>query len=62
MAAKLKGYLRWTLVRWIDEEKIGIMPASYVATGYTATVGAIVPMKWYGGTATYDVEILKMSG
>ena len=58
-AAKLKG---WMLVRWIDEEKIGLMPASGVVKGYTPYVGAVVGMKWNRGKENHNAEILKMFG
>ena len=62
MAAKLKDFKRWMLVRWIDEDMIGVMPALAVVKGYTAYVGAVVRLKWNRGRETYDTEILKMSG
>jgi len=54
LAVKLTGF---TLVRWIDEEKIGVMAASSVVKGYTPSVGAVVSMKWNKGREQYDVDL-----
>lgn len=49
------------LVRWIEDEKIGVMPVSAVQKGNPVQVGAIVPVKWSAGKY-YDAEILQLSG
>ncbi len=51
---------KYLLVRWLEEDAVGIMPSSAVHKEDKATVGAIVRMKWKGKTF-YDAEILKMS-
>lgn len=49
------------LVRWLEDEKIGIMPVTSVQKGNDVHVGAVVPVKW-SGRKYYDAEILQLSG
>lgn len=48
------------LVRWYEDESVGVMPISSVQKGEKVYVGATVNMKFKG--KTYEAEILKLSG
>lgn len=52
---------QFALVRWTEDEMVGVMPISAVMKDYTPYVGAVVKMKWRGKKA-YEAEILKISG
>ena len=52
---------QFALVRWTEDEKVGVMPISAVVKDYTPYVGAIVKMRWRG-KKLYEAEILKISG
>ena len=51
---------RFALVRWVEEESVGVMPLSAVKKNSNIFVGAIVEMKFK--KAFYDAEVLKISG
>ncbi len=51
---------KYLLVRWLEEESVGIMPSSNVHKEDKVAVGAVVRMKW-SSKKYYDAEILKMS-
>ena len=50
----------FALVRWVEEESVGVMPLSAVRSGQKAFVSAIVEMKFK--SMYYEAEILKISG
>ena len=50
----------FVLVRWCDEDQIGVMPASSIAKDKEVYVGAVVGIKWKP-SEVYDAEILKIS-
>ena len=50
----------FVLVRWIEEDQIGVMPISAVVKTKPLSVGAVVGVKWKPGQV-YDAEILKIS-
>ena len=52
--------MAFVLVRWLDDESVGVMPISAVKTNANNSVyvGAFVEVKWGRGYA----EILKLSG
>ena len=52
---------KFALVRWLDEEQIGVMPVSAAPNVESMFVGSITQMKWNKGKKLYDVEILKVS-
>lgn len=52
---------KFVLVRWMEDETVGVMPISAVMEDYTPYSGAIVKMRWRG-KKLYDAEILKISG
>ena len=58
MASSSKQFV---LVRWTEDEMVGVMPISAVMKDYTPQVGAVVKMKWRG-KQVYEAEILKISG
>ena len=39
---------RIILVRWIEDETVGVMPLSALRKGEQAYVGAVVQVKWNG--------------
>jgi len=47
------------LVRWLDDERVGVMPSSAVKNDEKAYVGSFVEFRW--GKSFYDAEILKIS-
>lgn len=53
---------KFALVRWIEEESVGVMPAGAAPKGEDLYVGCLTKMKWGNGKKLYDVEILKLSG
>lgn len=51
------------LVRWLEDETVGVMPISAIAKedkGINVFPGAIAKIKWK--KLFYDAEILKVSG
>ena len=54
----------FTLVRWVEDDTVGIMPLTAVVAGTNCTsmpcVGAVVDMRWRG-RKTYEAEILRIS-
>ena len=50
----------YVLVRWIEDESVGVMPISAVAKGYNPSAGATIKMRWRG-KKEYEAEILKIS-
>ena len=50
----------FALVRWLEDETVGVMPLSSVKKGYNPFAGATVKMKWRG-KREYEAEILKIS-
>lgn len=48
------------LLRWIEEDKVGIMPISAVKKDQIATVGSVVDVKYQ--SKFYPAEILVVSG
>ena len=50
----------YVLVRWIEDESVGVMPLSAVAKGYSPSPGATIRMKWRG-KKEYEAEVLKIS-
>lgn len=48
----------YVLVRWVEEESVGVMPVSAIKESYF--VGKICEVKFSG--KLYDAEILKISG
>ena len=55
-----KKRTEFALVRWVDEESVGVMPTSAVRSGQKVYVGSFADMKYNG--KYYEVEILKISG
>ena len=55
MAAK-----EYTLVRWIEDDTVGVMPLSAVTNESRPCAGDVVDMRWRG-KKTYESEILKIS-
>lgn len=55
--------LKYMLVRWVEEESVGVMPSTAVhkEDKAKAIIGDIVRLKW-SGKQYYDAEILKTSG
>ncbi len=51
-----EGHIYWYLLRWIEEESVGIMPSSNVHQ----VVVAVVRLQWLA-KKYYDTNILKMS-
>ena len=50
----------FALVRWIEEESVGVMPSSSAPKGVKLYPGLKTKMKWKV-KKFYDVEILKVS-
>ena len=50
----------FVLVRWLDEDQIGVMPISSIVKDKAVYVGAVVGIKWKP-SEVYDAEILKIS-
>ncbi len=50
----------FVLVRWLEEETIGVMPCSAAPPGVSLYPGLTTLMKWKG-KKQYEVEILKVS-
>ena len=50
----------FVLVRWLDEDQIGVMPMSAIVKDKAVYVGAVVEIKWKP-REVYDAEILKIS-
>lgn len=50
----------FALVRWLEEESVGVMPLSAVRSGQKTFVSAIVQMKYQG--RYYEAQILEISG
>ena len=48
------------LVRWLEDERVGVMPVSAAKPGLKPYVGAFVNVKWMRGY--YEAEILCISG
>ena len=55
-----KGGQQLCLVRWVEDDQVGVMPVSSVSKDYKPRVGVTVDMRWKGKT-TYKAEILKIS-
>ena len=52
---------QFTLVRWIEDDTVGVMPLSAVeGKDCMPCVGATVDMRWRG-KKTYEAEILRIS-
>ena len=51
---------QFCLVRWIEDDQVGVMPVSSVSKDSKPVVGAEVDMRWKG-KAVYKAEILKIS-
>ena len=49
----------FALVRWLDEEQIGVMPVFAASNIETVFVGSITQIKCNKGKKLYDLEILK---
>lgn len=52
---------KFALVRWLEEESVGVMPISSAQNPEELYVGCMTKMKWTRGKKLYDVEILKLS-
>ena len=61
MAKRGNSNKQFALVRWTEDEAVGVMPISMVMQDYTPYAGAIVKMRWRG-KKLYDAEILKILG
>ncbi|XP_019860258.1 PREDICTED: uncharacterized protein LOC100637058 isoform X2 [Amphimedon queenslandica] len=57
MAETAKSFM---LVRWLEDEKVGVMPVSAAKTGVKPYVGAYIDVKWTRGKY-YEAEILRIS-
>ena len=55
--SKCQTYL---LVRWIEEDSVGVMPSTTLKKGQMASVGMTTELKY--NSKFYDAEILKVSG
>ena len=49
---------KFAVVRWVDEESVGVMPLSAVRSGQKPYVGSFVEMKYQ--SKYYEAEILKI--
>lgn len=52
---------KFALVRWVDEESVGVMPTKVARNPEELYVGCLTEMRWKG-KKFYDVEVLKLSG
>lgn len=50
----------FVLVRWVQDETVGVMPATAAGKGERLYPGLLTKMKWKG-KKSYEVEILKIS-
>lgn len=48
------------LVKWIEEDSVGIVPLDHIQKGQRADVGAVAEFKYL--KKYYDAEVLKVSG
>ena len=55
--SKCQTYL---LVRWIEEDSVGVMPSTALKKGQMPSVGVITELKY--SSKFYEAEILKISG
>ena len=51
---------KFTLVSWVEEGSVGVMPLTAARDRDKLHIGAVVPMKFQG--KYYDAELLKISG
>ena len=58
--AEAKGVPATSVVRWIEDDQVGIMPVSSVSKDSKPVVGAVLDMRWKV-KAVYKAEILKIS-
>ncbi len=58
-----KTQRKYVLVRWLEDEKVGVMPFTNIIKG-RAYPGATVDMKWGSrkSVKVYEAESLKISG
>lgn len=56
MPPKTETTKSFMLVRWLEDEKVGIMPVSAAKTGAKPYVGAYIDVKWMRGKY-YEVRI-----
>ena len=51
---------KFSLLRWVAEEQVGVVSSSSIHPGQKCYVGAIGEFKWQ--SRYYEAEILKISG
>ena len=54
---------KFVLVRWVEEDSVGVMPIAAAPNSKDIYVGCFTKMTWTPkGKKLYDVEVLKISG
>ena len=59
MAQKQPKQMQFAIVRWVEEESVGVMPLTAMHKGQTVHVGTYCEMKFKSNN---EVEILKIDG